>query len=289
MYILSRLLLLYKLVISLTTLMLLGVLAAPTALAGSDAVLTVSGSSTTHPIIRNAAKMFEAKTRIKIVSTGGGSKNGIANTLKGLSDIGMASRYLTSEEADASSQGLKLQSFTIAQDGNAIIVNSANPIQEVDRATIHKIFTGEITNWKSLNGIDRSIVTIVKEKGRSTRHQFEEYFSLSDTPLKADFIIGSNTEGLVFVGADPDAIGFVSIGATKHAIDMGTGIKMLTVDGAKPTLENVINGSYQFGNRPLNLLTLGLPDRDEQRLIDFIISQQGQKIISDLGYSPIHH
>ena len=64
---------------------------------------------------------------------------------------------------------------------------------------------------------------------------------------------------------------------------------MLTVDGAKPTLENVINGSYQFGNRPLNLLTLGLPDRDEQRLIDFIISQQGQKIISDLGYSPIHH
>lgn len=257
-------------------------------LAESDQVLQISGSSTVHPIVREVSARFERETGIKISSRGGGSAKGVADVLAGESDIGMASRALTQEEVASSLNGEPLSTFTIAQDGNAIIVNSDNPLAAVDQATIHKIFTGEITTWKSLNGVERRIVTIVKERGRSTRRQFESYFKLSGAELKADFVIGSNAEALVFVGADPDAIGFVSIGAAQHAIAMGTGIKMLPVDGVEPLQQNVLNGSYRFGNRPLNLVTLGRPDEVEQQLIDLLLTPEGQKVVSDRGYSPVN-
>ncbi len=254
-----------------------------------ERTLTVSGSSTVHPIIRKVIPHFEEATGLSVRSRGGGSGRGVTDVIHGKSDIGMASRGLTEQELLPDVYGQWLHVHTIGHDGNAVIVHKSNPIEEIGPDEIHQIFTGKILKWGALNGVDRPVVTIVKEQGRSTRKQFEQYFNLEDKKIKADYTIGSNTEALVFVGADPDAIGFVSIGAASYAISLGTAIKMLSINGKVPTLENVLNGSYRFGSRALNLLTLGIPDHEERRLIDFVKGPVGQRIIAEMGYAPAQH
>lgn len=256
-------------------------------IANDTTTLTISGSSTVHPIIRGVAKRFTAKTGIHLDSIGGGSRVGVNSASNGDADIGMASRPLTNEEKKSLNDGEQLQVVAVGYDGNAIIVNDDNPLQHIDTKTVHEIFTGKINNWKMIGGEDRPIVTIVKEKGRSTRKQFETYFGLAGENLKIDFTIGSDTEALVFVGADSAAIGFVSIGASDVALSLGTPIKKLLLDGVVPSQQNVANGTYKFGNRPLNLITKGKPSPEEQKLINFVIGTEGQKVVSSLGYSTV--
>ena len=60
---------------------------------------------------------------------------------EGTCDIGMASRDLKSSEKDV------LNSLTIARDGIAVIVNSKNPQDNLNKETLRQIYTGLIRNW----------------------------------------------------------------------------------------------------------------------------------------------
>ena len=249
--------------------------------------IVISGSSTFLPIIRQAAEQFEAKGLGKVQSWGGGSHVGIEDLLQGKNSIAMVSRELNSLGDSPLALGAELQTFTIGIDGNAVVVNQDNPLKEMDRKTLRSLLTGEVRLWSQLGGSERPVVTVVKEPGRSIRKQLEQYAGLEGEPLKEDYQVGANVEALIFVGADPDAITFVSIGATRYAQSLGVAVKMLRSDGYEPTFSNILSNRYPLGKRPLNLVTLGNPGVMEQRFIDFLLSREGQEIVKALGYAPL--
>lgn len=74
------------------------------------------------------------------------SSSGVTNTIDGTCDIGMASRELKDSET---SEGVK--ATVIAKDGIAVIVNNANPIEDLTSDQVKKIYLGEITKWDELN------------------------------------------------------------------------------------------------------------------------------------------
>ena len=63
---------------------------------------------------------------------------------EGTCDIGMASRELKDDETK------NLKSQTIAKDGIAIIVNNANPCDDITLDQIKSIYTGETTVWSDI-------------------------------------------------------------------------------------------------------------------------------------------
>lgn len=215
--------------------------------AASESKLSLSGSSTVAPLAAEIAKRYEANhpgTRVDVQT--GGSSRGISDARNGTAQIGLVSRALKPGEAD-------LQATTIAIDGIALIVNGANSVRSLSDDQIRAIYTGALTNWRQVGGLDAPITVVNKAEGRSTLELFLEHFRLDSRQIKASVVIGDNQQGILTVAADPHALGYVSIGTASQEAKAGMAIRLLPLAGIAPSLENVRSGRYPL-SRPLNLV-----------------------------------
>ena len=129
------------------------------------------------------------------------------------------------------------------------------------------------------------ITVISREPGSGTRGAFIELFGIevedeagnkTDTTTENANIANSTNVILTQVASDPNAIGYVSLGSLNDTV------KALNVDGAAASAENIKNGTYKV-SRPFNIATKGEPTGLAKDFIDYIMSAEGQEIVSD-GY-----
>jgi phosphate transport system substrate-binding protein len=258
--------------------------------------ITTAGSSTIFPIVQDAAKAFkQTHPDVAFVVGGGGSSHGVKAVGLNEVNIGQASRDVKESEMK---QFPNLIPYKIGLDGVAVIVSSANPLNAITKKQVQDIYTGKITNWKELGGDDAPIQLITKEEGRSTLELFLHYFDLESkeigtgankitvhkTKEDADFstaeasLIGANNEAIAKVITKTNAIAYVSIGTAQEIAHKGGKVKLLDLDGVKATIDNVANETYPL-RRPLHVVTNGEPKGAVKEFIDFLLSEDGQKIV----------
>lgn len=241
--------------------------------------LVLTGSSTIAPLAAEIGKRFESlHSDVRIDVQTGGSSRGISDARAKLADIGMVSRALKDDEKD-------LLGFTVALDGIAVILNTANPVAALDKQQIIDIYTGKIVNWKDLGGNDAAITVVNKAEGRSTLELFLHYFGLKNTDVKPQVIIGDNQQGIKTVLGNPDAIGYVSVGTAEYEAGQGAAIKLLPLDGIAASVENVRNRSFPL-SRPLNLVTRSEPTGRVKDFIEFAESPQVHDLIEAQYFVP---
>lgn len=133
---------------------------------------------------------------------------------------------------------------------------------------------------KSFKG--ESISVISREDGSGTRGAFIELFGIQvknadgtkkDMTTKDATVVSSTDVVLKDVASDDYAVGYVSLGSLN-----GT-VKAIQIDGVNATEENVKNGSYKI-SRPFNIVTKGEQKGVAKDFIDFILSAEGQKVVS---------
>lgn len=108
--------------------------------------IVISGSSSVSPVMEKLIEAYKVENpNAQLELQTSDSTTGVTNAINGTCDIGIASRALKSSET---AKGVK--EVTIAMDGIAVIVNNANPLENITKEEVENIFTGEITNWKSL-------------------------------------------------------------------------------------------------------------------------------------------
>jgi len=242
--------------------------------------LVLTGSSTVAPLAMEIAKRFETlHPNVRIDVQTGGSSRGVNDARAGLADIGMASRTLKPSEAD-------LQSVSIALDGISIIINQANPITALNKQQIIDIYTGKVTNWQAVGGIDSPIIVVNKAEGHSTLELFLHYFGLQNTDVKPQVVIGDNQQGIKTVASNPTAIGYVSIGSAEYEATHQTPIKLLPLDNITASVENVRQGLFPL-SRPLNLVTQTEPIGIAKDFIDFARSKQVNDLIKAQYFVPV--
>lgn len=165
----------------------------------------------------------------------------------------------------------------LAYDGIAIIVNSENPVNNLDIETIAKLYTGEITNWKDAGGSDAEVVLIGREGGSGTRDGFE---SITGTADKCRYRqeLTSTGDVITTVSQNPNAIGYASLASLKDSV------KALTVGGVAPTEDTVKDGSYVV-QRPFVLVTKDGAALSEtaQKFFDYATSADAAGIIAKAG------
>lgn len=247
---------------------------------GKGQELRVVGSSTIQPILEEAAPLFEAKhPGLKVVIEGGGSSAGIKAGREGGDNIGMTSRALKEEEKD-------LTATKIADDGIAIIVHKENPLTNITKEQVIKLYTGEATDWSAIGGNKAPVTLITKEEGRSTLELFAKHFEVEGKIKKDAIVIGPNGQAIKTVEGNPNSIAYVSIGSAEKAVEQGSPIKLLSLDGVAATTENVRNASYPL-RRPLNLITKEAPQGAVKELLDFMLSPEGQKVVIAQDFVPL--
>jgi phosphate transport system substrate-binding protein len=230
---------------------------------------------------------------IRISVTGGGSGTGLAALTNGTVDIANASRPIKEEEKETiAAQGSTAVEFVIARDAIAVIVNPANPIDRLTLEQVSRIYKGEVTNWKELGGEDRPIVRTSRETNSGTHVYFlEEVIRLGSSSDKsifsADTLLLPSSEGIISeVRDNPNAIGYDGLGYVTSDVKV---IALAGVDSSEyilPSAATVNDGSYPVA-RDLYMYTRGEPEGEIKNYIDWILSPEAQKIVSELGFVPI--
>ncbi len=243
--------------------------------AGEELTGTIStdGSTSMEKVIGALGESFmEANKGVTFTYNPTGSGSGITAVSEGRCDIGLSSRALKDDEKAG---GLK--ETILALDGIAIIVNPANPVNDLDIETIGKIYKGEITNWKEVGGNDAEIVLIGREAGSGTRDGFETITDTKDA-CKYRQELTSTGDVITTVANNPDAIGYASLAALKDSV------KALTVGGVAPTEDTVKDGSYVV-QRPFVLVTREGTELSKaaQEFFDYAVSSDAAGIISAAG------
>jgi phosphate transport system substrate-binding protein len=249
--------------------------------AGNAAVqkLVLTGASTVAPLVSEIGRRFELQhpgTRIDVQS--GGSSRGINDVRNGTAAIGMVSRDLKPEEKD-------LHAHTIAWDGIGIILHASNPVAALSQQQIMDIYTGKVSNWKTVGGKDAAITVVNKADGRSTLELFLNYLKLKNSQIKPHVIIGDNSQGIKTVAGNVNAIGYVSIGAAEYEAKHGLPIKLLPLDGIEATVNNVRNGTFPL-SRPLNLITRESPSGLARKFIEFARSAEVHDLVEAHYFVP---
>lgn len=243
--------------------------------AAKSGTVTVTGSTSVQPLSDMLAQAFEDKyPEVRINVAGGGSSVGIKAALDGTTDIGASSRELKTEEKS-------LHETIICKDGIAIAVNPANPISDLTVEQVKKIYTGEIMNWKEVGGNDAAIVLVSREASSGTRGAFEEIVLGKAVMIDSALIQGSTGAVKTTVVGNVDAIGYISAGS------ISSDVKALKIEGVDVSSATVLDGTYKI-SRPFLYATKAAPAGLVKDFIDFVLSEEGQKIVSDEKYVPVN-
>ena len=249
---------------------------ATTAAAKLSGTVATDGSTSMEKVIGALGEAFmEANPDTTFTYNPTGSGSGIQAVQEGRCDIGLSSRALKDAEKEAG-----LTETVLAYDGIAMIVNPANPVEDLSLEQIADIYTGKITNWSEVGGNDSQIVLIGREAGSGTRGGFEEIVGVVDA-CQYRQELSSTGDVITTVSQNPNAIGYASLAALKDTV------KALKVAGVTPTEATVKDGTYTI-QRPFVLATKTGEKLNDvaQAFFDYATSADASEIITAAGAVP---
>ena len=145
------------------------------------------------------------------------------------------------------------------------------------------------TDSAASTGASGDITILSREDGSGTRGAFIELFGIEekdengekiDMTTEDAKITNSTSVMMTTVAGDVNSLGYISLGSLDDTV---TAVK---IDGVEATAENVSNGTYKI-SRPFNIATTGDMSEAAQDFVNFILSKEGQAVITDNGYISI--
>src|SRR4051812_42813003 len=180
--------------------------------------------------------------------SGGNTSTGIADTQRGVSNAGLVSRNLLTDDPP----GLILTPLAVS--GICLISNRANPVPQLTRAQIQDIVAARVTNWSQIPGSARSdaIVPVGRSLATGAGQVFQSVFVAPPTPVAWQPVtLPTSAQVRDYVEREPAGLGYVDLALTEpvHAI---------AYEGVGCTRATIKNGRYP-ARRPLGVVTRGRP------------------------------
>lgn len=257
----------------------------------------IIGSNTITPLSSIWAENFmNANPGVSIAVSGPGSGVGIASLIDGTTDICQASRAIkTAEITQANEKGVNPYEIRVATDALSVVVNPANPVEELTFAQLSAIYTNQITNWNEVGGNDAPIVVLSRDSNSGTFAYFlEDVIQMPGLP-SADktlqyggrvLMLPSTEEGISQVAGNANAIFYSGLGYINDTVKT-IAVKKTADDAAvQPSVATALDGTYPI-SRPLFYYTNGAPTGVIKAYIDYCLSEEGQQEVLVAGFVPI--
>jgi phosphate transport system substrate-binding protein len=259
-------------------------------------VIQNTGSDTMVNLAQAWAEEYaEVEPTVSVEVSGGGSGTGIAALINGTVDIANCSRRVEPQEIEQAKKntGREPHEHTVGYDALAVYVHKGNPLEEIGLDQLAEIYGegGKITKWSQLGvsmprGADE-IIRVSRQSNSGTYYYFREVI----LGKGRDFKLGSrdmqgSKDVVELVSNTPGAIGYSGMGYATSEVKT---LRLARKAGDKsfaPTVENTLNHTYPIA-RPLFMYTLGQPSGPVKKYIDWVLSDTGQKIVTQSGYVPL--
>lgn len=227
--------------------------------------------------------------------SGGGSGVGIASLIDGTVDIANCSRAMSASEMESAKQkrGKDPVLHVVGYDALAVYVHKDNPLEEITFEQLALIFAegGADEKWSQLGvtipgATDDGIVRVSRQSSSGTYEFFREHvLGTKDFKLGSRDMNGSK-EVVELIASTRTAIGYSGMGYATPEVKMLRVARTSGEPAVAPSVANTQNHSYPLA-RPLYVYTLGAPEGEVKRYIDWMLSPAGQHLVEESGYVPV--
>ncbi|WP_250657875.1 substrate-binding domain-containing protein [Alkalimarinus coralli] len=225
------------------------------------------------------------KAKVRIAAHG--SSTGFKSLLNGSGQIAAASRAIKAKEINKLKQFGDMTSVRnehiVGIDGLAVITHASNPIKQLTKQTIAKVFSGKIRNWNQLGGPDQTITLYARDDKSGTWDTFKQLVLGKGLPLhSAAQRFESNDELARSVSNDPSGIGFTGIASTNNtniiAISDGESRALM------PTKLNIATEDYPLARRLYMYTKSDMTNPFAKEFIKFSETYDGQQVVTETGF-----
>ncbi len=252
---------------------------------------------------KNSEKIRENYARLSPIicnKTGGA----IENLFSGKADIIFVMDISDEQQRIADNTGLTLTLTPIGREAFVFLVNSRNKIDGLTQDEIRAVYSGRITDWSGIGqgSVSGKIEAYQRPEGSGSQTALQKI--MGNTPIiePKDEQVYSMMGGLYNAVADyknyKNALGYsfrFYIESMLNDAEMKK-VKLLAIDGISPTAQTIADGTYPFAD---NFYAVTVANREyksdkdkaraenAQKLIDWILSEQGQSLVGETGYVPL--
>ena len=161
----------------------------------------------------------------------------------------------------------------IAWDGIAVVVDFANPLREITSRQLAAMFSGLVTQWSDVGGIDARIELIDRPSNQLIRGTFETILDIVGKIPPSAHVSRSDQRAISSVAGNGSAVTYVSLGVALDAVTYGVGVALLNVDQIEPAKQTVSDGRYRL-RRPILLLRKNESNSTAASFVDFALSNE---------------
>ncbi len=187
----------------------------------------------------------------------------------------------------AKSVGTEFEYTKIGKEAFVFFVNKDNKIDGLTTSQIKDIYSGKITNWKEVGGENKKIIAFQRNEGSGSQSMLKRFMDGTKIMTAPKEQVNELMGGIIDQVADyknyKNSIGF-SFRYYLEGIIKNKDVKMLEVDGIAPTKENIASGKYKITTDLYAVTYKGNDNENVKKLIDWILSDEGQEIIEETGY-----
>jgi phosphate transport system substrate-binding protein len=270
-------------------------------IASAQATVKIDGSSTVFPIAEAVAEEFQISKRGKVRVTVGisGTGGGFKRFCRGETDISNASRPILKEEMEACRKaGVKYMELPVAFDALTVVVNPKNTwVKSLTIADLKKMWEptaqGRITRWNQVRAEwpSEQLTLFGPGADSGTFDYFTEAVNGKAKASRGDFAASEDDNVIVQgVESNKNALGYFGYA---YYIENKARVRAVPVvnksgKAVMPSIEGVINGSYEPLSRPLFIyVSEAATQRPEVReFINFYLTE-GAALAKEVGYVPL--
>ena len=227
-----------------------------------------------------------------------GTHGAYMNLIEGKTDVIIASRDISRNETTSAAElGVELETAPLAIDALVFIVNPKNPVKNLTADQVRKVYTGEITNWKEVGGVDHAITPYIRNADSGSQEKMETLVMDGLTMIDGTEgtymyeIIGSQMASpYLQLENDEYGIGYTPFFYCTAMVRDLMRVEMISINGVMPSKESLRNNKYPFVSS-IYATVRKTEDHESMayKLYQFLFTKKGADMIDESGYIAIRN
>ena len=225
-----------------------------------------------------------------------GTHGAYMNLIEGKTDVIIASRDISrNETASAAELGVELETAPLAIDALVFIVNPKNSVKNLTSDQVRKIYTGEITNWKEVGGVDHAITPYIRNADSGSQEKMEtlvmdglKMIDGTEGTYLYEIIGSQMASPYLQIEGDEYGIGYTPFFYCTAMVRDLMKVDMIAIDGVMPSKESLRNNKYPFVSS-IYAAVRKTEDHNSMayKLYQFLFTKKGADMIDESGYIAI--
>ena len=201
--------------------------------------------------------------------------------------------FVTSPSAEelelAKKNDMELEVIPIVSEAFVFLTCKDNPVSELSLEEIRRIYSGEITNWKDVGGLDMNITAYQRPVNSGSQTGFLDLVMKDLTPMEAPIEqtiagMGELIDSVAAYTDSPDGLGYSYYYYTSEMWGNDR-VKLLEVSGIEPNPQTITSGEYPLQTAYYAVIRNDEPaDSPVRKMISYLLSEDGQALVEEAGY-----